>query len=83
MSNQHASVAHASVVIDGDKLRRTRKAAGLTITQLAARLGISIGYLSQIERGTRRTVPPARYNQICAALDIADRDHLDMQAAAA
>lgn len=73
---------HASVVINGAQLRRSRKAAGLTVTQLARRIGISIGYLSKIERGSCRTVPPARYNQICAAIGV-DRAALDMQAAAA
>lgn len=73
---------HASVVINGAQLRRERKAAGLTVTQLAHRIGISPTYMSMIERGARRTVPPARYNQICSALNL-DRATLDMQAVAA
>jgi transcriptional regulator with XRE-family HTH domain len=67
---------HASPEIDGPKLRRLRKAAGLTVTELAARIGISISYLAAIERGTRLTVAPATFIEICAAMGIEDRDQL-------
>lgn len=77
------SYQHASVEIDGDELRRMRKEAGLTATQLARRIGISLTYLSKIERGERRTVPPARYITICDALGVTDRATLHAPQAAA
>jgi len=35
----------------GDEIRHMRKAKGLTLSELAAKTGLSIGYLSQVERG--------------------------------
>ena len=35
----------------GDELRSRRKAAGLTLTAVAEAVGVSIGYLSSLERG--------------------------------
>ncbi len=37
----------------GRELRRLRKNSGLTLKQLARRVGISIPHLSDIERGMR------------------------------
>lgn len=68
--------AHASYKIDGARLRELRKAAGLSVTQAAKKVGISISYLAAIERGVRKTVPPATFNQICSELDI-ERAELD------
>ncbi len=39
----------------GDKIREARKSAGLTLSQMAERTGLSVGFLSQIE--LERTVP--------------------------
>ncbi|MEU8334874.1 helix-turn-helix domain-containing protein [Micromonospora tulbaghiae] len=74
---------HASVEIDGAKLRRLRKEAGLNIVQLADRVGVSFSYLAAIERGARPTVAPARYITICEALGIEDRTTLHKTAVAA
>ena len=38
---------------DGDKIRKLREDAGLTVTELAARVGIGAPSLSNIERGVR------------------------------
>lgn len=37
----------------GDRLRRLRQARGLTLTDVAARAGVSPQYLSEIERGRK------------------------------
>src|SRR5690606_27891278 len=34
----------------GEKIRRVRKARGLTLAQVSEKTGLSIGYLSQVER---------------------------------
>ena len=38
----------------GERVRRCRKAMGLTQGELAARTGISVSFLGHIERGTRK-----------------------------
>ncbi len=63
-------VRHASPEVDGAKVRELRKLAGLSITTLAQRVGISGSYLSQIERGRRPTISPATYVKICEELDV-------------
>ena len=35
----------------GERIKRTRKSMGLTQDVLAEKLGVSIGYVSQVERG--------------------------------
>lgn len=45
-----ASASAANPV--GDSLRALRKSRGLTLTETAAALGRSVGWLSQVERGT-------------------------------
>jgi len=63
-------VRHANTEIDGAKLRELRKAAGLSVTQAAERLGMSRGYLSNVEVGRFRTVTPARFNLMCAVYGV-------------
>jgi len=41
----------------GQNLREIRKAAGLTLAQLAERVGCDESYLSRIENGQRRGSP--------------------------
>ncbi|MFS6801275.1 helix-turn-helix transcriptional regulator [Staphylococcus aureus] len=38
------------------ELRKARIAAGLTMTAMAERIGVSLGYLSQIETGERASI---------------------------
>jgi len=53
----------------GLKLRLRRKVRGLSLREIAERSGLSIGLVSQIERGL--TTPSLRsLKQICAALDM-------------
>lgn len=53
----------------GEKLRMRRKRRDLSLTELAAASGISIGQLSQVERDISQ--PSLRaLSQICAALDM-------------
>ena len=35
----------------GERIKKTRKMRGMTQDALAERLGVSIGYVSQVERG--------------------------------
>ena len=44
------SVSHLEVGV-GQRVRQRRKAAGLSLVEVSARTGLSIGYLSQLERG--------------------------------
>lgn len=53
----------------GERLRQRRKVRGASLKVVAARAGVSIGLLSQIERGL--TMPSVRSLQaICAALEM-------------
>lgn len=53
----------------GEQLRRHRRAAGLTLTDLASRVGFDKGYLSRIENGKK--VPPiATLSRLAGALGI-------------
>lgn len=51
----------------GRTLKVERVAAGLTLTAVAAELGVSIGHLSHIEAG-RREVSPEQVARIRAAV---------------
>lgn len=67
---------HASPEIDGHRIRELRKQSGLSVTDLARRIGISPQYLSQIERGHRPTVSPHTFNKILAAMGVEDHNAL-------
>jgi len=49
------------------ELRQRREAAGLSTYELAERVGVSPGYIQQLEQG-RKPIPPARAEQICGLL---------------
>lgn len=74
--------APAGVAIDGAQVRELRKLAGKTVTQLAAQLGISIQYLSMIERGDRASVSSPVFARICDGLGVENRRELLRKAAA-
>lgn len=59
----------ASAVPLGDRLRDLRTEAGLTLSQLSERSGVSVSYLNDIEHG--RTVPSlGRLQDIAVALGL-------------
>jgi len=70
-------VRPANPGIRGDVVRRRRIEAGLRVAQLAATVGISAPYMSQIECGRRTTVSPEVFVQIQAALGLVDRRELE------
>jgi transcriptional regulator with XRE-family HTH domain len=53
----------------GDQIRQLRKAKGLTLQDLAERIGMSIGYVSQLERN-RSTLTVAALMRISEALGV-------------
>jgi len=54
----------------GDVLRRHRTRQGRTLRDVSAAAGVSLGYLSEVERG-RKEASSELLAAICAALDIA------------
>jgi transcriptional regulator with XRE-family HTH domain len=50
MPNQ-AAIGGSSVEVDGSRLRDMRKLQGDNLRTFAEKVGISIGFVSQIERG--------------------------------
>jgi transcriptional regulator with XRE-family HTH domain len=60
----------ATMAIDGAKVRRARKLRGCTLKDFADTCGISLTYLSQIERGDRPRVSPKVFVGICDALGL-------------
>jgi len=53
----------------GEELRRFREERGFTLEDLAARAGLSISYLSEIERG-RKNPSLKALDQVCRALNL-------------
>jgi hypothetical protein len=63
-----------SVKVDGAAVRARRIELGETIVSFAPRVPMSVGYLSQIERGRKpRRMSPPRFRQLAQALGMADR----------
>jgi transcriptional regulator with XRE-family HTH domain len=77
-STQPATKADESpmVAIERHKLRSLRQQRGLNQYQLAARAGLSFGYIGHLERGTRLRVSPRVLALLCMALDVQDRTEL-------
>jgi len=53
----------------GDRLRRLRSNAGLTLNQLAARSGVSRGMIGRVEHG-ESSATAVLLGKLCAALDV-------------
>jgi transcriptional regulator with XRE-family HTH domain len=53
----------------GDALRRRRQAQGRTLREVAAAAGVSLTYLSEVERG-RKEASSEVLEAVCAALDL-------------
>jgi transcriptional regulator with XRE-family HTH domain len=66
MANESPGVAVA-----GGELRRLRKLSGDNLEAFAAKVGVSLQYVSQIETGARRSVSPPVFASICDTLGIA------------
>lgn len=62
----------ATFEVDGDAIRKERMNAGLEISELAERAGISRRYLSHLENGTRSHPRPKRYTALRKALNVTD-----------
>ena len=58
----------------GDLLRSRRETAGLSLTEMAAKLGISRPYLSRLERGEYSNPSPKVLIQLSKSLDILAED---------
>lgn len=73
--------ASLGIDVDGSRLRKLRKRRGKSVSALATEAGISHQFLSFIERGQRRPLPPV-FDRICNALELPDdaRDELLMGA---
>jgi transcriptional regulator with XRE-family HTH domain len=74
MTQAPTSYAPSGVEINGAAVREARKRAGMTLTMLAERVDLTVGYLSQIERGKKPTVSPPAFVRIAGALQL---DNLD------
>ena len=66
----------------GARLRRLREERGLTLTRMAADLGLSAAYLSALEHGKRARPTPGLVRQICGYLSIIWDDADELQALA-
>jgi transcriptional regulator with XRE-family HTH domain len=66
----------------GARLRALREERGLTLTRMAADLGLSAAYLSALEHGKRARPTPGLVRQICGYLSIIWDDADELQALA-
>lgn len=63
------SVAHDDTKLVGETLRRRRQIRGMSLRQVAEKAGISVGMLSQVERGL--AAPSIKtLRAVCAAMDM-------------
>lgn len=54
--------------MNGAAVRRVRELVGISLTDLAARLGTTVGHLSNVEAG-RRGISWPLFRALCAELD--------------
>ncbi|HBX81158.1 MAG: helix-turn-helix transcriptional regulator [Propionibacteriaceae bacterium] len=59
----------------GESLRELRVSESLTLREVSARARVSLGYLSEVERG-QKEASSELLNAICAALDVSLADML-------
>ncbi len=61
----------------GDVLREQRQAQGRTLREVSAAASVSLGYLSEIERGTKEASSELLY-AVCSALGVGLSDVLGL-----
>lgn len=64
----------------GEKLRRLRKEAKVSLNSLAKMIGISNTYLSEVELGKSDPLSPDRIGQVADALGLTAAQHLELRA---
>lgn len=52
-----------------NRMKQIRKEKGITLTELSIKTGISIGYLSHLENGTRKNPSIEIMDKLAMALD--------------
>lgn len=73
MSGTPRTSSPCGVEVDGEAVRDKRKQLGHTISSFAPLAQISVGYLSQIERGHRSSMSPPAFQRLATALGLADK----------
>lgn len=68
-----------TIPINGAALRHIRRITGVTVSALAAEIGVGPSYISNIEAGRSTAIPPDRFAALCSALLIEDRRALMAQ----
>ncbi|QNP67778.1 ATP-binding protein [Streptomyces genisteinicus] len=63
----------------GMRLRELRRAAGLTLEELAEASGVSCRAISDMERGHSRTPQPRTLAALTAALNVSDQERLQLE----
>lgn len=76
MTNAPTAPAPTGIAVNGAAVRERRKQLGHTISAFAPLVPVSIGYLSQIERGHRPTVSPPTFKKLATALGLSDSPEL-------
>jgi len=76
MTNAPPPPTPTGIAVNGTAVRERRKQLGHTISAFAPLVQVSIGYLSQIERGHRPTVSPPTFKRLATALGYAERPEL-------
>ena len=56
----------------GERVRELRRTNGLTLLAVSERMGITTGYLSDVERGLRRPLQGAKLTQLEQVLGVTD-----------
>ncbi len=79
-SKRAATDADAPWDLVGERMRTIRKAAGLTVRELARRIGVSASHVSQVERGIGALSVPALY-AVATELGVSMHELLDRPAA--
>lgn len=60
----------ASVAVNGTRIRRLRKEAGLGTRDLAEKVGVTQSHIINLELGYKRRVSAGTFGKLCDALEI-------------
>lgn len=71
--SQRKTRASAAITINGSALREARKDSGLTVVQLAARVGVGKSFISKLELGISPRCSVGVHKALVQVLQPADR----------